>query len=203
MMNSVLLGLIVGLFLSTGVPATAQETVHIVEPARVNVGDLLRQADLAALVRIVSGDTEQYPSAVYKAEVLRPFKGATVGTTIFFGPYITYALGGEYLVFLRHSEKGIEPKVHLSVPGVSYGPIQSLYVVMYDGYSSMPVEYVCVFDGQEISQQCDYGIKLNTYQVILPKLLKTFPSQFVGASSEHTRWVRNSALISLLERLAK
>lgn len=202
-MNSVLLGLLVGLCLSAGLPTTAQETVHIVEPARVSIEDLLKQADLAALVRIVSGDTEEYPSAVYKAEVIRPFKGTTVGTTIFFGPFITYALGGEYVVFLRHSEKGVEPKVHLSAPGISYGPIQTLYVVMYDGYGSMPVEYVCAFDGQEISQQCDYGIKLNTYQVIFPKHLKTFPTQFVGASSEDTRWVRKTALISFLEKLAK
>jgi hypothetical protein len=96
-----------------------QQTVTITEPAVVKIEELLKQADLIAVVRILSGDTEQYPSAVYKAEVLQSFKGAGVGTTVYFGPFITYGLGSQYLVFLHRSEKGIEPKQPTSASGLS------------------------------------------------------------------------------------
>ncbi|MGH9710057.1 MAG: hypothetical protein ACRD37_05890, partial [Candidatus Acidiferrales bacterium] len=77
--------------------AAQQQSVTLSEPATIKIQNLLKQADLVAVVRIRSGDTEQYPTAVYKAEVLKSFKGTEVGAKIFFGPYASYGLGSEYL----------------------------------------------------------------------------------------------------------
>jgi hypothetical protein len=47
----------------------------VAEPARVELPQLFKIADTVATVRIVSGDTENYDRAVYKANVIRSFKG--------------------------------------------------------------------------------------------------------------------------------
>ena len=62
-------------------PACAQQaqTGTLTEPRIVSLEDLLRMADTVALVRVVSGDTQNYPKVIYKAEVVKSFKGATVG----------------------------------------------------------------------------------------------------------------------------
>jgi hypothetical protein len=44
-----------------------------------------KQADIVALVKVISGNTETYNVAVNKAEVLKNFKGAAAGETIYFG----------------------------------------------------------------------------------------------------------------------
>jgi hypothetical protein len=44
-----------------------------------------KQADIVALVKVISGNTETYDIAVNKAEVLKNFKGAAAGETIYFG----------------------------------------------------------------------------------------------------------------------
>lgn len=182
--------------------ARAQELrTTISDPAPVKVEDLLKQADLVAIIRILSGDTEHYPMAVYKAQVLQPFKGLEKGANLYLGPFIGYGLGDELLVFLHHSEKGIEPESQAATSGLSYGPISSFYLVMYDGYSALPVKYDCVFDGKEIAQQCDYGIRVNTFQLILPKSVKTYPSSTRGSFSEDTKWVRKTVFIAYLKKL--
>jgi hypothetical protein len=191
-------------FISCGSVGAAQEqTVTISEPARVKVEDLMKQADLVAIVHLLSEDTEHYPKAVYKAEVLQPFKGVVKGATIYLGPFIGYGLGEELLVFLHHSEKGIEPKQLLANSGLTYGPISSFYLVMYEGYSALRIKYDCVFDGKEIAQQCDDGVRVNTYQVILPKSIKTYPSSNRGSFSQDTKWVRKAEFVTYLEKLPK
>lgn len=189
-----LFALLAGLSIFAGA-ASAQETVEIREPAVVKFEDLFRQADVVAFVKILSGDTENYPTAVYKAKVLQPFKGFKMGDQFFFGPYISYGLGSEYLVFLRSSDKQVEAKSKLESPGLSYGTLH-LDQIMYQGYSVMPVEYVCAFRGKTISERCDYGIRINTHQVILPRGVKTYPSDLIESSDR--RWVRKAALIPLL-----
>ena len=184
--------------------AEAQEqTVKINEPAPVKVEDLMKQADLVAIVRLLSGDIEHYPKAVYKAEVLQPFKGVDKAAIIYFGPFMGYGLGEELLVFLHHSEKGIEPEHPATNSGLSYGPISSFYLVMYDGHSALRIKYDCVFDGKEIAQQCGDGIRVNTYQVVLPKSVKTYPPSTKGSFSEDIKWVRKTVLVAYLQKLAK
>ncbi len=200
--NRVPLFLFVGFQLCVGT-ASAQISVTITEPAQVKIEDLFKQADVVAVMRTVSGDLEHYPVAVYKAEVLKSFKGSAVGTKIFFGPYGGYSLGGEYLVFLRRSEKHIEPSNKSKNSVSTYGPLPSFYEVMYEGYSAMPVKYACVFDGQDPAHQCDDGIKVNTYQVILPIQIRTFPPESDDVPNGDYKWIRKAAFISFLRTLAQ
>ena len=188
--------------LSAQIAKAQEQRTTISEPARVKVEELLKQADLVAIVRILSGDTEHYPQAVYKAEVLQPFKGAEKGAILYFGPFIGYGLGKELLVFLRHSEKGIEPEPRATISGLSYGSILSFYLVMYDGYSALRIDYDCVFDGQETAERCDYGIRVNTFQLVLPKSVRTYPSSTTGSFSEDTKWVRKTVFIAYLQKLS-
>ena len=180
-----------------------KQEITISEPAPVKVEDLFKQADLIAVVHILSGDAELYQTAIYKAEVLQPFKGTEKGATIYFGPFIRYELGGELIVFLRRSKNGTEPKQQTATSGLSYGPISPFYLVMYEGYSALRIDYACVFDGKEIAQRCNDGVQVNTSQVILPKSIRTFPRSTRGAFSQETNWVRKNVFIAYLEKLSK
>ena len=79
------------------------QTVTIKEPETIELAQLFKAADIVATVRVISGDTENYKEAMYKAEVLRGFKGTTADKTLFFGPYVGVRVGGQYLLFLRSS----------------------------------------------------------------------------------------------------
>ncbi|MGO9095269.1 MAG: hypothetical protein ACLQGV_08600 [Bryobacteraceae bacterium] len=192
--------------IETGEPAKAnisaaigQERVEIFEPATVNISDLFKQADVVAVVRVLSGDSEHYPTVVYKARVLTAFKGARREERLYFGPFVGYGVGSEYLAFLRRSKAGAMPSDQSGESGLSYGPISTLYSVMYEGYSIMPIEYVCVFDGNEPKEQCGSGVKVNVYQVRLPKTLKTYPPEPDDESVSDRKWVKAKALMSLME----
>ncbi len=175
--------------------------IEISEPATVNLGDLFKQADVVAVVYILSGDSEHYPDAIYKAEVLTPFKGVRKGERIYFGPFVSYAVGGEYLAFLRRSKDGARPADGAAKTGLHYGAIDVLYRIMSQGHSIMPVQYVCVFDGKDAQEQCDYGVKVNTHQVKLPKAVKTHPLEPDDESTSDRKWVKRNVLISVLEAL--
>ena len=169
--------------------------------AQVKIEELVKQADLVAILRILSGDTESYPTTVYKAEVVQAFKGTQPRATIYFGPFEGYGVGKEFFVFLQNAEKGIEPRPQKGGAGLNYGTISSFYQVMYAGYSALSVEYECFFDGEEPAQKCEDGVKINTQQVILPKSVRTFSSTTKGLSGDEIRWVRKSVLVAYLEKL--
>ncbi len=65
----------------------------------------------------------------------------------------------------------------------------------------MEISYECVFDGKDIAQRCDYGVRVCTDYIKLPKSMPTFPPM-----TEETpfgcRWVRKSVFLSLLDTLA-
>jgi len=177
----------------------AQETrvITITEPGVYELSDLFKQADTVALVKVVSGDTETYSVAVYKAEIVKSFKGAAVGETIYFGPFLGERLGWEYVLFLRNVAKPIVPK---TASNGGYGTVH--YSEVFDeGYSSMMVSYECVFDGKDTAQQCDDGVRVCTDYIRLPKTVRASPPV-----TENTpfgcRWVRKSVFVSLLEDLA-
>jgi len=69
-----------------GITAQSKTTASL-EPASLKSGDLVKQADLVASIRIVSGDTEHDPKAVYKGEILEAFNAAEKGAIIYFGPF--------------------------------------------------------------------------------------------------------------------
>lgn len=93
--------------------------------------DLFKAADVVALVKTVSGDTESYDHAVYKGEVIQSFKGISRGATVYFGPFVGEKLGWEYVLFLRNATKPITPK---TTAASSYGTVP-YSEVFNEGYS--------------------------------------------------------------------
>jgi len=60
-------------------PVYAQQAQTVVLTRLIRLEDLFQMADTVALVKVLSGDTQNYPKVIYKAEVVKSFKGATVG----------------------------------------------------------------------------------------------------------------------------
>jgi hypothetical protein len=177
-------------------PAFQSRTVEIKELAVITLANLFRQSDTVALVKIVSGDAENYSVAVYKGEVIKSFKGVATGATIYFGPYVGERLGWEYVLFLRNVSKPIAPR---SAPSAGYGPIQ-YSEIFNEGYSSMTSSYECVFSAKADSGQCDYGVRVCTDYIVLPKSTPTFPPESTNTDFG-CRFVRKQSFIALLESL--
>jgi hypothetical protein len=168
----------------------------------VAIADLFKQADVVAVVKILSGDSENYKTAVYKARVLNAYKGVEVGQQLFFGPFIGYEVGSDYVAFLRHAKAG--PKLRpQDGPTMNYGPLEIFHLIMYQGYSIMPLSYQCVFDTKAHDEGCDYGVRVNTSQVKLPSTVKTFPRTSKDDSADTNRWVRKDVFLRLLETLKR
>jgi len=176
--------------------AQQSKETAVAEPGVIKLASLFTMANTVALVKVVSGDTENYTTAVYKAEVIKSFKGPAVGETVYFGPYVGVRLGWEYILFLHSVAEPLAPK---TTSRVNYGTVQ-YSEVFNEGYSSMDTSYECVFGGKAIAEQCDYGVRICTDYILLPKSLPTFP-----AMTEDTpfgcRWVRKEAFISVLGTL--
>jgi hypothetical protein len=192
------LQMVVSLVVLMSALAFAQsQVVTITEPGVYKISELFKSADVVALVKIVSGDTESYDHTVYKGEVIQSFKGMRRGATVYFGPFVGEKLGWEYVLFLRNLTKPISPK---RTPTASYGTVP--YSEVFDkGYSSMVTSYACVFDGKEIAQKCDYGVRVCTDYIKLPKSLPAFPPED-NDPPFGCRWVRKAVFISLLDSLA-
>ncbi len=65
----------------------------------------------------------------------------------------------------------------------------------------MASSYSCVFDGKEIAQKCDYGVRVCTDYIKLPASVAAFPPE--GNDPPFgCRWVRKTAFVDLLDTLA-
>jgi hypothetical protein len=179
-------------------PACAQQaqTVTPTEPGIIRLENLFHMADTVALVKVLSGDTQNYPKVIYKAEVVKSFKGATVGQTIYFGPYVGTRLGWEYVLFLRNVAMPLTPN---STSSVNYGTVH-YSEVFNEGYSSMEASYECVFDGKDVAQKCGDGVRVCTDYIKLPKSLHTSPP-LTADTPFGCRWVRKEAFLSALDTL--
>lgn len=175
---------------------TNKQGITITEPGRVKLDQLFKQADVVALVRVLSGDTENYDSAVYKAEVIRSFKGAATGKVLYFGPYEGERLGWEYMLFLKEVKEPLSPNHQ---EAINYGKVQ-YFRIFNEGNSSMESSYQCGFDGKETSEQCDYGIRVCTDYIKLPPGAATFPPMKKDTPFG-CRYVRKSTFESLLKGL--
>jgi len=175
-------------------------TVTTTDPASVTIEDLFKQADLVAFVEVLSGDSENYDQVLYKARVIKGFKGAVPEQPIYFGPFISYGIGSEYLVFLRKGSTTVGALASASAKSkpLLFDSNQLTFSVMYEGYSVMPVRFECVF---EKAQQCDYGVKLNTRQVILPKELNQFHEEFDESGDSARRFVKRKSMEAFLRKL--
>jgi hypothetical protein len=168
------------------------------EPGVVKLEDFFRIADSVVLVRVVSGDTENYSTAIYKAEVLRSFKGGTAAReAIYFGPYIGMRLGREYILFLRSVARPLAPNPDSTS---NYGTVRYLEV-LNEGYGAMETSYECVFDGKKVSDECDYAVKVCTDYIKLPSTVRTFPP-VAEETSFGCRWIRKGTFLSLLDGLS-
>jgi hypothetical protein len=174
------------------------ETVTITEPGIIKLADLYKLADVVAVVRVVSGDTENYDVPIYKAIVVRSFKGSSEGATVYFGPYLGEKLGYEYTLFLRNLKHSSAPKAARTD---AYGAVSYLEV-FNQGYSSLENSYECVFEGSIPGPSCDYGVRVCTDYIVLPKGTRAFTSEkddpLFGC-----RWVRRSKFMDLLDDFAE
>jgi hypothetical protein len=183
--------------LISGLASAQSQVVTITEPGVYKLSELFKSAKVVALVRIVSGDIESYNHTVYKGQVIQSFKGPPRGSTVYFGPFVGEKLGWEYVLFLRNVAKPTTPKTTATA---SYGTVP-YSEVFNEGYSSMETSYACVFDGKEIAQKCDYGVRVCTDYIKLPKSIRAFPPES-NDPPFGCRWVRKAVFISLLDTLA-
>jgi hypothetical protein len=174
------------------------ETFTITEPGRIKLADLYKVADVVAVVRIVSGDSESYEVPIYKAVVLKSFKGASEGATIYFGPFLGERLGSEYTLFLRDLKLSAVPKAERTQ---AYGTVSYLEV-FNQGYTSLENSYECLFDGSVPGPSCDYGVRVCTDYIVLPKEVRTFTSE-KDDPPFGCRWVRRSRFMDLLDDFAE
>ena len=171
-----------------------QTTTTITEPAVTDVNGIFRAADVVALVSVMSGDTEHYATAIYKAQVVQGFKGTTKGETLYFGPYVGLRLGGEYVLFLRSTSEALKPA---SETAVTYGTVP-YYKIFNEGYTAMEAKYECVLKG---NAACDYSVRICTDYIKTPKSLQLAPS-LDKDTSFGCRWARREQFLALLVKLS-
>lgn len=143
----------------------------------------------------MAGDTENYEKVVYKPKVETGFKGLHEGETFYFGPFVGERLGTEYLLFLLDTHHQIKPK---DTHADGFGAVH-YWEVFDEGYSSMEMSYECVF---EATSACDYGVRVCTDYIKLPKSIPAFPPEGDDPPFGR-RWVRKNVLTSALVSLAE
>lgn len=169
---------------------------------RPELEKLYEEADLVAFIRIVSGDTENYEDTIYKSSVITAYKGIDTGKTVFFGPYVSYGVGSEYLIFLKKSGTVIGK---ISTKGkrsrtIAYDDSSEYFRVMYGGYSILPVSYECAFGSISASGSCAYAVNMAT--VILPNSIKSFPEETRGEKF-NAAFVQKASIEAFLNTLKK
>jgi len=65
----------------------------------------------------------------------------------------------------------------------------------------METSYGCIFDGEDIAHRCDYGVKVCTDYIRLPKSMPTFPPKREDPPFG-CRWVRKADFVSSLDALS-
>jgi hypothetical protein len=170
--------------------------INASDPGHIALKKLFDKADTVALVEVLSGDNESYRIPLYKARVVKSYKGAPSGATIYFGPYIGIRIGVQYFVFLNQAPTPIVPtSKRLS----AYGPVP-YWEIAQEGYGSMMSSFECVFDTKSETDQCDYGVRVCTDYVTLPHGTPVFPSMKV-ATMFGCRWTRKREFLTLLDGL--
>jgi len=190
-----LFSLITFLWLTNALLAQSSTTS---EPGVYNLNQLIKEADKVALVRIISGDAEHYQSAVYKSEVVQPFKGTSLGEKIYFGPFVGHRLGWEYFVFLRDTHHTLKP---LREPEQSFGPVH-YFLIFNEGYTGLETSYQCKFKGAKIEDQCDHAVRICTDYIKVPNALELSPP-LEQETPFGCRWTRRKQFISVLQKLTR
>ena len=184
------------LFFAVIIALLLQQTLWTSSIKDVSLRNLFQEADLVAVIQVTSADAESFDGAVYKAQILRSFKGSVDNTTIFFGPHVSYRIGSEYVVFLKSTGKSQGSLLKNGPNPWASREKEPYYAVMYAGYSILPVEYTCLLPG------CDYGVSVPSSQVHLPGVLKAVRHR-CQPGSNYDSWVGKAALLEVLEDFAK
>ena len=174
--------------------------------ASIKLEELYLRSKMVAIVHLVSGDEEHYQYSqtdsqfwpVCKAKVLKGFKGAQAGQTIYLSPCSGMEISSDYMLFL---DDIAPPYLPIGREQGSYGPINKAERWADAGYGMMLIEYACIFDGQMSDRACDYGVRLNPEQIVLPKALVAFPKSKATAETNYRRWVRRDDLVEILNAL--
>lgn len=196
------LGILVLFLVQPALSQRVVKTVSISEPAAVTVENLYKRADVVALVKIVSGDSENFSVTMYKATVLDGYKGVKDNETIYFGPHISYGVGSEYYVFLTKDKKKIGEMIseEKGVKPPSFDRSANYLSIMHEGYSVLDVSYECAFEiKQHFTDSCDYAVRINTFQVILPDTLKVYQATVDENSDE--KFVKKQSFEDLIKTL--
>lgn len=160
---------------------------------RPEIDKLYAEADVVALVRVLSGDTESFEDTVYKASILTTYKG-NVQSILYFGPYISYGVGSEYLVFLKTSGKQLRSMATKNKT-VAYAEDANYLRVMYGGYSILPVGFHCGLGKNTLD--CQDSIDAST--VILPKGFASYPNDPFDKSEKRPIVIKKDFLLHLVE----
>ncbi len=140
---------------------------------------------------------QNYEKVVYKAKVVTGFKGSHPGEVFYFGPFVGERLSTGYLLFLLDTHKELAPK---KGKGTGYGSVH-YWEVFNQGLTLMETSYECVFEGKEPAASCDYGVRICTDHIKLPRSMPAFPPE-ENDPPFRCRWVRKNVFTSFLESLA-
>jgi hypothetical protein len=173
-----------GLALTTG-------SVRATSIKSVGLAALFQEADVVVLVRVDSADARAFDDAVYRGTVVEAFKGASKDSTIYFGPYVRYRLGGDYVAFLQGTQRNLGSTLRHEPNPWPDSSDEPLLRIMYAGYSMLPVEFTCVFP------DCADGVSVPSSQVILPAGVPVVRHESMPGSN-YDSWVRKDAFLGLL-----
>ena len=169
-------------------PATNVPRVH-------RIIDMLTHSDRVGLVDTRGAITEANNDETLEAQVVKGFKGLSLGDFPNYRPSGWPPTGPEYFVFLADTPKTAKI-VDKRVANVGYSG------VFEEAYPSIRVWYVCVFGGAPEGPRCDEGVKVCTDHIKLPNSLPSFPPDSVDPPSA-CRWVKKAAFISYLDGLVE
>jgi hypothetical protein len=187
------------LLLGSAQSSSAQnQTVSISEPGVMTLAQLYERADTVTIVKIVAADGESYSGNVYKSKVLKSFKGANEGDTIYFGPFAGYGLNSEYVLFLL---KATQPTDPASKSSAGFGTV-SVMKIFEEGYSAMAASYQCVFPGNDTKDRCDDAVRICTDYIKLPAKLHAYPPEN-NDPPFGCRYAREEQFLAMLTDLAK
>ena len=201
-MKSIFLAIVFSLLIiSTGFSAF-EPSVKAESVAPVFLENLYKEADFVGFVKILSGDAEHYEAAMYKAEVQIAYKGAKNKEIIYFSRREGYQIGNEYLAFFKKSDKTIGQNIVKDIKNSSapYDAEKGLFYIMYGGYSIMHADYECAFEDNDYRDQCDWSVRLNANQILLPKTLKAYPD---NPRDFREKYVRRKEIEVALEDLKR
>ena len=175
----------------------------------IPVSDLFKDADVVVVAEVVKGELigsgEETCGAKYFAHVEESFKGSQKGSTIEFGNFHGYQLGGRYVLFLTRPGRTHEPmtstnSMHLQAMALLQqrcGPKLVRNTVMHSGFGALQVHWTGKFNYKE-------GVRVPTQYVVMPKDVQTAaatPSEAEEFSG--VVWVKLEDMLQLLRGFAK